>query len=315
MNVIVKTAVGVLTALSVIVSGASASVSDWARESVEIAKRAGIIQAGIDDYKSPITRGEIAQLISDAYTNIKGDEAVFDDAPFTDVQGDRHIALVHSLGIMNGRGDGIFDADAVTTRQEMAKIILTFRAVASGEVINISKSDKLNFLDADTISDWAVPYVAKATSDGIINGYDDGTFGATLPVTWEQAVALVVRSVDLNDISGTYEISWKGKKGVDNYTVTITEHRMSRIEGEIPPNTPEVYQVTGRSMSFYPNPKRKYTVEITGDGYEDLQEHIFPAVDVTEVQDKIRENYPTTKEEADALIEGIKEALSKLARK
>ncbi len=308
VNKIYKSAVAVIISLTFTISGAMATpytiISDWARESVETADRAGIIpsDANIQDYKSPITRGQIASLISNAYTNITGNAANGVNSPFSDVQGNPHIALVHSLGIMNGRGDGIFDPSAVTTRQEMAKIILTFRSVANGKKLDINNNYKLKFTDESLISDWAKPYVSKAVNDGIINGYDDGTFGPTLAVTWEQAIALIVRSVSLNEQGNAMKITWKGKQGVDNYTVKITECRMSRYEGDIPPNEPVIYQTSGKSLTFYPNPKRKYTVEITGDGYSDIQEHYIPAVDISGLQNEIIKTDPTTKEEADALM-------------
>ncbi len=308
MKKIYKMIVCVVTAMSLFVSFAYAKsigyVSDWARESVEMANRAGIIPSDINlqAFNVPITRGQIAQLIANAYTNVAEKENMYSNSPFEDAIDNPHIALVYELGIMNGRGDGIFDPDSVTTRQEMAKIILSFGAVASGEVINISKNNSLNFADVDAISEWAKPYVAKAVSDGIIKGYDDGTFGALLPVTWEQAIALVVRCVKLNDKSGAIEVTWKGKNGVDKYTVKITESRMSHYEGDIAPNEPVVYETSGNSIAFYPNPNRKYTIEISGKGYEDVQEIIIPRVDVSDIQKKIKESYPTTKEEADALM-------------
>ena len=123
VNKIYKSVVAVIISLTFTISGAMATpytiISDWARESVETADRAGIIpsDANIQDYKSPITRGQIASLISNAYTNIAGNTTTSVNSSFSDAQGNPHIALVHSLGIMNGRGDGKFDPSAVTTRQ------------------------------------------------------------------------------------------------------------------------------------------------------------------------------------------------------
>lgn len=301
-----KYIISVATALCLVWTSAFGApiVSPWARESVEIAERAGIIPQNDDKttYNQPITRGEIAHLIANAYTNVTKTENEYTTSPFTDAKDDVHIALAYEKGIMNGRGDDIFDPDAPATRQEMAKIILSFRAIANGEVVNLSKKNTLNFTDVNTISEWAVPYVAKAVKDGIIKGYDDGTFGATLPVTWEQAISLVVRCAKLNDLRSSYTVKWKGKSGAGTYTVKIIESRMSRYEGDIPPNEPVIYTTDKKEMTFYPNPNRKYTIEITGNGYSDTQEIIIPRVDVSDIQNKINENYPTSQEEADGLM-------------
>lgn len=303
---ILKHIVSVATAFFLIWTSAlcAPSVSDWARENIENAEKAGIIphNAQLTSYNQPITRGEIANLIANAYTNVTKTENEYTSAPFLDASDNIYVALVYQKGIMNGRGDGVFDPESVTTRQEMAKIILSFSAVANGEVVNISKNANLNFTDADTISEWAVPYVTKAVSDGIIKGYDDGTFGATLPVTWEQAISLVTRCVKLNEIKKGYTIKWNGKTGVDTYTVKITENRLSHYEGDIPPNEAITYITDKNELTFYPNPNRKYNIEITGINYTETQEIIIPRVDVSDVQNKIREDYPTTKEEADALM-------------
>lgn len=46
---------------------------------------------------------------------------------------------------------------------------------------------------------WANPYVGKAAGMGIVNGYGGGKFGPSDNVTYEQAVAMLVRSGGFSD--------------------------------------------------------------------------------------------------------------------
>lgn len=184
---------------SAISADAAPKMSDWAADSIYAANLAGIItqEHYSSDYTVPITRNEIARLIANAYENITGEEYKSSGSPFIDASGS-HVAAVYELGIMNGRGENVFSPDDYTTRQEMAKIILTFKAVAENTTLNLPKHYESNFTDFDYISDWAKPYVVKAVSENIINGYDDSTFAPAGTVSREQAIALITRAVSLN---------------------------------------------------------------------------------------------------------------------
>lgn len=199
---ICKTAVLAVAIMSLIITSASAvgiGASDWSKANITTANRAGILPQyrAFIKYTSPITRADIAEVIAAAYENVTEKPYYAKSSPFSDAR-DSDIATVYELGIMNGRSETSFDPYAFVTRQEAAKIILSFRAVANGEKLSLPNRYDLAFTDADTISDWAKPYVAKASAEKIINGFDDGRFGATDNVSWEQAVTLIVRAVELN---------------------------------------------------------------------------------------------------------------------
>lgn len=51
------------------------------------------------------------------------------------------------------------------------------------------------FTDADQISDWAVPEVARAAAAGLVTGYPDGTFRPQAPVTRAEAAVLICRTM------------------------------------------------------------------------------------------------------------------------
>lgn len=189
-----------LTLLAVGASAAGVKKSDWAAESIDKANRSGILTQAqhLGDYTAPITRLEIAELIAKAYENVTEEPYFADAAPFTDASSTA-VATVYDLGIMNGKGEETFDPRDYATREEMAKIILSFKAASEGKSLELPEQYPRNFSDFDQISDWAKPYVAKASNEGIINGYEDGRFGGSDTVSREMAIALVTRTVYLNE--------------------------------------------------------------------------------------------------------------------
>ncbi len=96
-------------------------------------------------------------------------------------------------GIINGYdedGKKLFKPDATITRAEFSK------------VLSIAKEGSSAYFGQTTTtfpdmvgSEWAIPYVAHASGAGIIKGYEDGTFGPKKPVTYAEAVTMIVRAL------------------------------------------------------------------------------------------------------------------------
>ncbi len=195
-----KKIICIVMALMLTTTAYSAGIyGEWAKESIELANRAGLLSPDmyVGDFTKPITRGEISELVVKAYENTTGEKATFDAHLFSDSDNE-YVSIVNKLGIMNGRGDGVFSPSDNTTRQEMAKIMLVFKAVAEGRDFKLPTVVKSDFTDFDSVSDWAKPYVSAASEQKIITGYEDGTFGAGGYVTWQEAITLVSRTVELN---------------------------------------------------------------------------------------------------------------------
>lgn len=98
------------------------------------------------------------------------------------------VDYVSELGIMVGDDQGNFNPYKTVTRAEMATIICRML----NETENLPSST--TFTDVPT-SHWANAYVGKAAELGIVNGYGNGKFGPSDPVTYEQAVTMVVRAL------------------------------------------------------------------------------------------------------------------------
>ena len=116
---------------------------------------------------------------------------------FPDVDSDEDYAdamtLVNELGIMVGDDKGYFNPEKGVTRAEMATIILRFMYEDQNLETGSSKFDDV------PESHWANKYINKATSLGIIKGYGNGTFGPSDTVSYEQAITMILRALDLEN--------------------------------------------------------------------------------------------------------------------
>lgn len=98
------------------------------------------------------------------------------------------VELVNDAGIMCGDDKGNFSPNKTVTRAEMATIVC--RMLDETENLAISNT----FTDVPN-THWANKYIVKAAELSIVNGYGNGKFGPNDPVTYEQAVTMVVRAV------------------------------------------------------------------------------------------------------------------------
>ena len=148
---------------TIFTSAVGASYSSWAEPEIKIAESGGIITASqlLEDLTQPITRSDIAMLAVKAYINTKGYEMSDMDSHFTDTKSP-YAEAAYRLGILYGTSDTEFTPYANTTRQEMAKIILSLKALVDGEELILPSNPKSEFTDFHTMSSWAKPYVAKA---------------------------------------------------------------------------------------------------------------------------------------------------------
>ena len=102
------------------------------------------------------------------------------------------IQYVSELGVMVGDSNGNFNPNQIVSRCEMATIICRMLGMAE----NLSKSEV--FDDVPT-NHWANAYVGKVAELGIVGGYGNGKYGPGDPVTYEQAITMIVRTIGEGD--------------------------------------------------------------------------------------------------------------------
>lgn len=159
---------------------------NWAESYITALAKDNII-SGMEDGTfrpfAPVTRAQFVKLlagVAGADTNRSAASLGFDDVTDSDWYAGC-VAWALSSGVASGTGDATFDPDAVITREQMAKMIMSF---ASSQGISLpSGSAAIDFADAGSISGWAADYVNSAVKAGIINGSDvKDAEGATVRV-------------------------------------------------------------------------------------------------------------------------------------
>lgn len=107
------------------------------------------------------------------------------------------VEYVSKAGVMVGDDQGNFNPDKIVSRAEMATIVCRVLK----QTANLPTSDV--FTDVP-ITHWANAYIGKASELNVVSGYGDGRFGPSDPVTYEQAVTMIVRTIGEGDKASSY---------------------------------------------------------------------------------------------------------------
>lgn len=174
--------------------------SSWAEDEIAGAIEKGLVPEDMQCfYKSNITRAEFARLaviLCAKYEGISEENLLLrypQQNIFNDTN-DKYILCAASMGIIAGRGNGIFDPDSAITREEAAKM-LYFTYISSESDIS-AKNIGLTYADRDKISLWALDSVGFVTASGVMNGVGDNKFDPSGLYTREQAYLTFLRLYD-----------------------------------------------------------------------------------------------------------------------
>ncbi len=97
----------------------------------------------------------------------------------------RPIEYLQSIGVLRGYDDGNFRPSGTINRAELLKILVAGKDIEPDP----------NFYTScfpDVVDQWYAPYVCYAQLAGWVEGYPDGTFGPDRPVTFAEAVKMLV---------------------------------------------------------------------------------------------------------------------------
>lgn len=112
---------------------------------------------------------------------------------FSDMQDTESVILTQKLGITSGYEDGTYRPDNTITRAEAVKI-LTAAVGLDDNAVEEYRGDENKFSDIDE-NYWAADYIKAGALNGIIEGFDDGTFRPDDNVTVEQLLTMIVSMV------------------------------------------------------------------------------------------------------------------------
>ncbi len=136
-----------------------------------------------------ITRGEVIAIIYNLYGNgyVSDKESI---SKFSDVLSEAWysdaIAFAVDFGIVSGYGDNTYKPNKAISRAELAAIIAKFiETPVQSEVSSFS----------DTSSNWASTSIQKLQEQGIVGGYEDGTFRPNATTKRSEFVSVLNRLV------------------------------------------------------------------------------------------------------------------------
>lgn len=99
----------------------------------------------------------------------------------------QYIDSLMKKGILNGTGNGIFEPEKSVTREEFVKMVVLGLGL---ELTN----DEVRYEDLSREL-WSYPYVAAATTHGIINGISETEFGAGSLISRQDAAVIMFRAL------------------------------------------------------------------------------------------------------------------------
>lgn len=104
------------------------------------------------------------------------------------------VNFAYAYGIVQGRGDGIFDPDAPITREEAAVMLYnTYLAYANHAEEDIPELNLEQFEDQDEISPWARQAVSTMVAWDVMAGMSETEFGPKCHYTYEQCWVTFLR--------------------------------------------------------------------------------------------------------------------------
>jgi sulfur carrier protein ThiS len=137
-----------------------------------------------------LTRAEMAAMLARSLSYrgaaATGEGAATGPSSYADVPSGHWaadaIAQVSGQGLMTGDGVGAFRPSDVVTRAEIAAIAVRWSGLTGAEA-------PAGF--SDTLGHWAETLIARTKSEGIMNGYPDGTFRPEAPLLRAEAVRVL----------------------------------------------------------------------------------------------------------------------------
>lgn len=145
------------------------------------------------------------------------------NAAFSDVPDDYKykdaITTLSTLNVINGYENGTFEPEKSITRAEFTKIIVYMLG-------SDNMTEKITQFEDVSEDHWANANIKTAYDLGIINGFDEKTFKPDDPVTYEQALKMVVCALGyetLAEQNGGYPQGYQAEAAALELTNDITD--------------------------------------------------------------------------------------------
>lgn len=187
------------------------AMDSWAYDEVCKAIEAGLVPNELQNqYRSNITRADFGLLMTEVATTITGkdlDQLVLDTTgksldewvasyPFTDTT-DRNVIAANALGIINGRGNGVFDPYASIERQEAAAMLLRAAVAIKADAMegwaDKIEQSSIQFSDGAAFAPYAQEAIEVMAALDVMKGTGNNMFSPTETYTRQQSFMTVYR--------------------------------------------------------------------------------------------------------------------------
>lgn len=193
-------ALALLAALAIPQAGALSNVSSWAQSEVDAAQAAGLMPSSLEasSAQGAITRREFCSIAVNVYKTVTG-KAVFASGkkPFRDCD-DPSVVAAYELGLISGRGNGIFDPDSSIERQDLCVMLNNVISVANIDAPARAGDACLeDYPDVASINSYAMEAMVRMVDYAVVGGIAHNDGSATLSpdgtATREQALIMANR--------------------------------------------------------------------------------------------------------------------------
>lgn len=180
-----------------------------------------------------ISRGELMALINRSFGLKEKANISFTDLKETEWAYEQ-VAIAVKAGYVQGYDDGTIRTGNTVSREEAASMIAKLLGLNLKTVIGLEQLS-----DTANIADWSKPAVSALLSEGIINGYPNGSYRPKGSITRAESVIVLSRALATRNktysVGGTYgpEIGTETIKG--NVIVNVTGVTLQNliIEGNL----------------------------------------------------------------------------------
>ena len=142
----------------------------------------------------PLTRAQFITFL--AYMSME-DVTKYSSDAFSDVTSGKwyyhYVSWAYTNGITKGTSATQFSPEARVTREQMARLTVTFFEYMGIDAKAICSAQ--SFTDSNTISSWAQDGVAKCQTMGIVSGYEDASFKPQGNATRAEAATICSRII------------------------------------------------------------------------------------------------------------------------
>lgn len=175
-------------------------LTPWAQSSVLRMDQLGLIPETVKaaSMGSTITRQDLCKIAMRSYkllTGLTDEDLGTPEDVFTDTD-DVDILNAYALGIINGRGAGIFDPDSPIIRQDFFTVSANFLRALDYTYIDDISLDLSDFTDGNKVSSYAQHPTQVMVCIGAVQGDDTGALNPAKQIVSQEALVIFNRIID-----------------------------------------------------------------------------------------------------------------------